>query len=407
MAETGNEGWAARSAPLSQFLVLYLLLYASFGVASPYLPAFVESRGIPAEQIGVIFAAGTAIRLLSAPLAGRLADRWRARREVLAACAMGAGIAALLYLPANVFWVLLLVSLLHAIALAPLTPLADALAVVAAHRPSGSFEYGWVRGTGSAAFIVGSIAIGWLVASLGLATILWWQAALLAAAALATRFVPEFHETPPEASPATGAGPTVTDEGLAALWHSPVYRRVVLVAALILGSHGMHDTFAMIRWTGAGIAPPMASVLWSLAVIAEVVVFFLVGPLLIRRLTPAGCIALAAVAGALRWTVAALTTDVVVLGLIQPLHGITFALLHLACMQLIATHVPVDLEGTAQAVYSTVGIGAATALVTLVSGWLFAQMGGAAFMLMSVLCLTALPVARSLAREAAAGRRGA
>ena len=56
------------------------------------------------------------------------------------------------------------------------------------------------------------------------------------------------------------------------------------------------------------------------------------------------------------------------LALVQPLHGITFALLHLACMRLIARIVPGGLEGTAQAIYGTVGIGSAVALLTVVSG---------------------------------------
>src|SRR5262249_16239452 len=73
-------------------------------------------------------------------------------------------------------------------------------------------------------------------------------------------------------------------------------------------------------------------------------------------------------AGMLRWAVMAQTTDVMALALVQPLHGITFALLHLACMRLMARTVPHGLEGTAQAIYGTVGIGAATALLILVSG---------------------------------------
>jgi hypothetical protein len=69
---------------VSRFVVLYAVLYASFGVASPYMPAFIESRGIPAEQIGVVFAAGTAMRLVSAPFAGYLADYFGARKQILA-----------------------------------------------------------------------------------------------------------------------------------------------------------------------------------------------------------------------------------------------------------------------------------------------------------------------------------
>jgi PPP family 3-phenylpropionic acid transporter len=171
---------------------------------------------------------------------------------------------------------------------------------------------------------------------------------------------------------------------------------VVLIAALILGSHAMHDTFSVIRWRAAGIPPQTISVLWSLSVAAEVVVFFVLGPWLLRKLTPPGAVALAAMAGAARWLVAALTTDIVALSLIQPLHGVTFALLHLACMRLLAQSVPDALAATAQAIYGTVGVGAATALLTLVSGWLYARLGAAAFGIMSGLCLAALPIARSL-----------
>jgi len=398
MAETPGVDQRLQLGPLPRFLTLYGLLYASFGVASPYLPTFIETRGIPAEQIGLIFATGTAVRLLSAPLAGRMADRWRARREVVAACAVGAATAALLYLLVWDFWAILLVSLAQAIALAPLAPLTDALAVVAAHRPRGGFEYGWVRGTGSAAFILGSIAVGWAIASFGLASILWWQAALLLGAAAAIALVPEIAAEAPESS-------AIDRESARVLWHSTVFCKMVVAAALILGSHGMHDTFAMIRWNAAGIGPQIAGLLWSMAVIAEVVVFFLVGPALVRRLTPPGCIALAALAGAFRWAIAAMTSDALILAFIQPLHGITFALLHLACMRLIASYVPINLEATAQAVYNTVGIGAATALVMLVSGWLFGWLGGASFAFMSVLCLLALPLARSLARETATASR--
>ena len=73
--------------------------------------------------------------------------------------------------------------------------------------------------------------------------------------------------------------------------------------------------------------------------------FFVIGPALVTRLTPAGAAAIAALAGMLRWTVMAQTTDVMALALVQPLHGITFALLHLACMRLIARTVPHGLEG--------------------------------------------------------------
>src|SRR6185437_14436536 len=69
------------AAPI-RFLPLYTLLYAGFGVQSPYLPALFDNRGIGPEGIATILAAGTAIRIISGPVAGRVADRLDAPRLV-------------------------------------------------------------------------------------------------------------------------------------------------------------------------------------------------------------------------------------------------------------------------------------------------------------------------------------
>jgi MFS transporter, PPP family, 3-phenylpropionic acid transporter len=379
-----------RSTTLTRFILLYAAMYAAFGVASPFLPAFISARGLPPEQLGLVLGAGTAVRLLTAPLAGRIGDLIQALRVVLVVCTALAASVTLGYLAAHGFWILLEVSLLHAASLAPITILADALALGSASPPPSSgrrsFEYGWVRGTGSGAFIVGTLLSGQAVSAFGLDVIVWLQALLLGVAAFAAILVPELiHDRTAHAvrSPA---------RGVLVLLRLPLFRNLVLVAALILGSHAMHDAFAVIRWSAAGISPATASLLWSESVAAEVLVFFVIGPALVARVTPAGALAIAALAGMLRWAVMAQTTDVMALALVQPLHGITFALLHLACMRLIARTVPQGLEGTAQAIYGTVGIGAATALLTVVSGALYARLGAQGFWVMAALCALALPL---------------
>jgi len=379
-----------RSPTLTRFIVLYAAMYAAFGVASPFLPAFVSARGLPPEQLGLVLGAGTAVRMLTAPLAGRIGDLIQALRIVLVVCTALAASVTLGYLAAHGFWILLGVSLLHAASLAPITILADALALGSASPPPRSgrrgFEYGWVRGTGSAAFIVGTLLSGQAVSAFGLDVIVWLQALLLGAAAFAAILVPELiHARTADVVRAPAGGVLI-------LLRLPLFRNLVLVAALILGSHAMHDTFAVIRWSAAGISPATVSLLWSESVAAEVLVFFVIGPALVTRLTPAGALAIAALAGMLRWAVMAQTTDVIALALVQPLHGITFALLHLACMRLIARTVPQGLEGTAQAIYGTVGIGAATALLILVSGALYARLGAQGFWVMAALCALAFPL---------------
>lgn len=376
--------------PLPRFIALYALLYAAFGVSSPFLPSFLDSRGLTPEQIGLVLATGTAVRLIVGPVAGRIADRLHALKLVLAVSTGASALVALGYLPAEGLWLLYAVSVTHAAALTPTTLLSDALALGAATpRQTRGFDYGWVRGAGSAAFIAGSMISGQAVAASGLPVILVMHAALLAAATLAATWVPELQRSSP---PVRAALVSQGEPGVTALLRNARFRRLVIVAALILGSHALHDGFAVIRWRAAGMEPGTIGLLWSESVAAEVVVFFLLGRPLLKRLGPARAAALAGAAGVLRWIVMASTVSIPLMALVQPLHGLTFALLHLAAMRLIAEIVPAALAATAQALYGTVGIGAASALLTLISGTLYGRLGPDAFWIMAGLCAIAIPL---------------
>ncbi|WP_253075363.1 MFS transporter [Bradyrhizobium sp. 149] len=163
-------------------------------------------------------------------------------------------------------------------------------------------------------------------------------------------------------------------------------------SALVYGSHAMHDAFAVIRWSDSGFAPSTISFLWAEAVLAEVFVFLLVGPAMLDRFGARAAAVLAAAAGVVRWCVAGLTSSVLLLAMIQPLHGLTFALLHLACMRLMRAVVPITIAATAQAVYAF-GSGLVSTLLTLVSGALYEAYAGAAFIPMAALCIVAVPLA--------------
>jgi PPP family 3-phenylpropionic acid transporter len=182
-------------------------------------------------------------------------------------------------------------------------------------------------------------------------------------------------------------------DGVRELLAIPAFRRLLVVAALVLGSHAMHDGFAMVRWHAAGIGPATGSVLWSESVLAEVLMFFVLGPALLHRMPARRAMALAATAGVIRWIVMANTASVAVIALVQPLHGFTFALLHLACMRSITAVVPPALSATAQSLYAA-GATSVTAVLAIVSGRLYADLGPHGFLAMALLCALALPITR-------------
>jgi PPP family 3-phenylpropionic acid transporter len=378
------------ASTLPRFLALYAALFVAFGVASPFFAAFLAERGLWPEAIGLVLAAGTAVRLIAGPAGGRLADRFGAPRLVLVAYAAAASCVAFGYLPAYGVWALLLVSVVHASTLAPLSPIADALTLGAA--AGGRFEYGWVRGAGSAAFILGTLLAGQAAGRFGLVAIIWLNGIFFAVAAWCAWWVPDvLRAAPPMARDRAG--------GMGSLLRLPAFRRLMLAAALIQGSHALHDGFVVIHWRGAGIGDGTIGLLWSESVAAEVVVFLLIGRWLLDRLGPAGASILAAAGGIVRWVVLAETTSAAASALVEPLHGLTFALQHLACMRLIAVVVPARLAATAQAFYGTVAVGMASALLTLGSGPLYAHEGAGGFWVMAGLCAAAIPIARGLPRE--------
>ena len=206
----------ARGALLA-YLILFAALYAAFGVQSPYLPRLLQDHGLGAEAIGTVLAAGTAIRLATGLAAGHIADRLDAVRLVFASCAAAAAVAAIFYLPARGFWPLLAVSLAQASALAPLAPLCDSLVLAAAGTRRYGFDYGWVRGAGSGAFILGTVLSGQMVGQYGLSAVIWLNAALLAAAALYVPTVPRLPPPPAQAPP-----PTDPQDGIPALLRCPL-----------------------------------------------------------------------------------------------------------------------------------------------------------------------------------------
>ena len=83
------------------------------------------------------------------------------------------------------------------------------------------------------------------------------------------------------------------------------------------------------------------------SVAAEALVFIAVGPWLLHRIGPSTAMAIAAVAGAVRWCVFVTTSDVAAMVLVEPLHGLNFALLHLACMRVIGELVPQEFTASA------------------------------------------------------------
>lgn len=124
---------------------------------------------------------------------------------------------------------------------------------------------------------------------------------------------------------------------------------------MLQGAHAAYYGFSAIYWQQAGYSASAVGYLWSLGVVAEVVIFAL-SKKVFRRFSARDLLLLSAVCGLIRWGLMGWTTALPGLLLAQILHCGTFTVCHLAAMRYIAARQGSEVIRL-QAVYSAVAMG--------------------------------------------------
>jgi len=383
-------------SPAARHALLYATQFFAFGVILPFLPAVLAARGLNPAEIALVLAVGSAVRLVAGPLGGRLADVLAAPRAVLAMAAAVSALAASGFLVAAGFGAMLVVHAALSIGMAPIVPLSDAVTIAAARGtgPDGErrerFDYGRVRAAGSIAFILAALLAGQAVAAFGADAAIGLVVAGCAATAGAALLLPR-------AAPRV-AGARQGGAGFLAPLRIPAFRHLLLVSALIQGSHAFYYAFGTLHWQAQGLGEGLIGALWAIGVLAEIALF-LWGRGVVARLGALGLSLIAAAAGVLRWGATALTADPALLVPLQLLHAATFGAQHLATIQILARVVPPAEAGTAQALHASLGAGLSIGVLTLASGPLYGAFGGGGYWAMAALCALALPASFLLSRS--------
>jgi PPP family 3-phenylpropionic acid transporter len=373
-------------SPAARHSLPYATQFFGFGVILPFLPAVLAARGLDAAEVAIVLAVGSATRLVAGPAVGRVADALGAPRMVLAVVSAVAALAALGFLWAAGFVLLLAVHAALSAATAPVMPLTDALTIAAARREG--FDYGRVRAAGSVAFIAAALLAGQAVAGFGPDAAVALMAAGFAGTTAAALLLPPAASRP--------AGPRGL-AGFVAPLGIPAFRRLLLVSALIQGSHAFYYAFGTLHWQAAGLGEGLIGALWATGVVAEIVLFMW-GRGVVARLGPIGLSVVAGAAGVLRWGATALTTDPLLLFPLQVLHAATFGAQHLATMQVLGRVVPPAQAGMSQALHASLGVGLPMGVLTLASGPLYGAFGGGGYWAMAALCAVAVPASIALGR---------
>lgn len=369
----------------------YFTYFFSYGIFLPFWGVWLKGEGIAPETIGILLGAGLVARFLGSLL---IAPRVKDPSHLVSALRLLA-LLTLAFAVGFCFgngwgWLMLVIAGFN-LFFSPLVPLTDALA--ATWQKQIRMDYGRVRLWGSLAFVIGSALTGQLVAVWGHNAILYSLILSVLAMLLGMLLKPNVM---PQGEARTHSG----DER--SLWtllkEGPVWR-FLLCVTLLQGAHAGYYSFGSIYWQEAGYSASTIGYLWSLGVVAEVIIFAS-SNVLFRRWNARNLLLLSACCGVLRWSLMAYSTELGWLLLIQILHCGTFTVCHLAAMRFIAARQRQEVIRL-QAVYSALAMGGGIAVMTVIAGFLFEHWQGGVFWVMAAVAAPALfirPPAVSVSR---------
>lgn len=354
--------------------------FFAYGVYLPFWALWFEEQGVSPTDIGLLVGIGFATRCVAnmtlTPRIHKVEHLMPALRWLSFAALV---FVAFHFFTGGSFWLMAVATILFNLCCGPIVPLSDAMANYYARLKM--LDYGRTRLWGSIAFIAGSTVVGFLVAKFGSDMIIYTALAGVLASLLFS-----LRRTTPM--------PVTTEEEHAErpklselLRELPVVKFLVLVA-LIQGSHAAYYSFSSIYWKEAGYSEDIIGYLWSLGVVAEVAVFAF-SKRLFSGWTLRTLFVVASLGVVARWGLTASTTALVALVMIQLLHGVTFAMAHIAAIQYIQNSEQRKMVAL-QALYNAIPLGAFIALMTALSGWGYENWGANVFWAMAAMGVLAL-----------------
>lgn len=355
------------------------------GVILPYLPVWLNGLAFSEFEIGVVLAAQLLLRVFAAPLAGVFADRMSERTLMLAWSGALSLLTALAMFFTREFWPVLLIVGIQAAVFAPYAPIVESVAVTGVRR--WGFQYGAMRVWGSVGFMAVALIVGEFQGYWGSQVIPPAVAVGFLLTVLVAFAVPRLGQSV--------ARPSKTDS------HPGPTRRLdlhvlMIGASIAQASHGMFYTFGTIHWQQIGFSSGSIGILWSAAIVFEIVVFLAAGKLA-KSVSPWTLLRIGCAAAILRWSLFPISLGFWGYMALQGMHAFSFAFVHLGLQQRLVESVQEHQESTAQGAYVFYN-GVFLAMATILSGFLYRQFGVTSYLAMSLLALIGLATIAFAAR---------
>ncbi len=360
---------------------VYGSLLLMVGVMLPFLPVWLAARGFSIAEVAFAIGAQSVVRVVATPVLTYLADRYRARRRFIIVLST---LAALFMLAAGMVEsrvAIVTLIVLAAMSWAPIMPMLDAVAVE--QSDAGLYDYGRVRIAGSITFIAGSLGAGALLLVIDRASLIWVLLITHILMALSAIALPKLGaaKAGDSKTPTLAAAGTVLMTGSFAL--------LILVAGLTQASHAVYYSFGSLHWESLGYSAVTIGGLWSVGVVAEIVLFLYARGSIVR-LGPVVLLMAGAGFGVLRWAGMAFDPPLAVVVLLQILHAASYGMTHLGTIYYIRRFMDADFAGTAQGVFVAISGGVLMTSAIALAGWSYGAGAARSYLWMAAMCGVAL-----------------
>lgn len=379
--------------PLGRLSAWYFFYFAFVGAFAPYFTLYLQDIGQSAWEIGVLMSVPQVMRLLAPNLWGWLADHLGCRAAVVKVAALGSVLGFCGFFFSREYVPMLVAMTLVWFFWSTALPLVEAMTL---DRLAGQTErYGRIRLWGSIGFIVSVLGLGAVLDYLPIAAVLWACLFILASVLASALTLAE---------PKVGAGGT-------ALPVADQLRRPAVVALLaacffMSVAHGPLYVFYSIHLVDHGYDKMAVGLLWSLGVVAEIIVFMAM-PRLMRRFSLRDILLASFGLAVLRFLLIGWAADhALVLLFAQILHGATFGAYHAGAMAALIRWFEPAQQARVQGVYGSISFGAGGMVGGLISGQAWDTLGaGMTFTLASLFAACGLLLVwRGMSSESLARR---
>ncbi|WKW31542.1 MFS transporter [Pseudomonas viridiflava] len=342
----------------------YLCYFALLGSSAPFMSLYLHHLGFSSARIGELIAIPMLMRCVAPNLWGWLGDYTGRRLAIVrfgAVCTLLAF--SLILLDHSYAW-LAMVMALYAFFWHAILPQFEVITL--AHLQGQTARYSQIRLWGSIGFILAVVVLGRLLEWFSLDLFPHMLLMVMAGIAISSWWVPN-------AQPAVSSRPS-DEGGFLRQLSRPGVLAFYLSVALMLLSHGPYYTFLTLHLEALGYSRSLIGVLWSVGVVAEVLMFMVMSRVL-QRFSVRQVLLASFLLAAVRWVLLGAFADhLLVLLVAQVMHAATFGSFHAAAIHFVQRSFGPRQQGQGQALYAALS-GVGGAFGALYSGYSWTALG--------------------------------